>query len=129
LVADLEDEFGKSNVFRDIDSIQPAEQWRLPLEAAVQKADVVLVVIGPKWVNAAKANGVRRLANPHDTVRREVATALQYGKHVLPVLVGGATKRNTAPLRKVSDPVRDWSVSRVRLWRSDSSTGPGSAKD
>ena len=60
------------------------------LRDEVAKCDVVLVVIGPNWVSVLDQDGKRRLANPNDFVRIEVATALQRDIPVIPILLDGA---------------------------------------
>jgi hypothetical protein len=51
---------------------------------------LVLVVIGPDWLTTTDAQGRPRLQDAHDFVRVEIATALQRGTPVVPVLVCGA---------------------------------------
>lgn len=85
----LAGEFGQDRVFRDVDDIQPGEDFVAAIRRHLDGVDAVLVVIGPSWLSAA-ANGGRRLDDPGDFVRREVETALASGKPVIPVLVGGA---------------------------------------
>jgi hypothetical protein len=48
-------------------------------------------VIGKHWLTATDAAGQRRLENPDDYVRVEIATALQRNIRVIPVLVQGAS--------------------------------------
>lgn len=50
----------------------------------------MLVVIGPRWVDM-RENGVRRLDDPADYVRREVELALEADTLLVPVLVEGAS--------------------------------------
>jgi hypothetical protein len=50
----------------------------------------MLVVIGPQWLSATDAQGRRRITDPSDFIRSEIAAALAEGKPVVPVLVGGA---------------------------------------
>jgi len=50
----------------------------------------MLTIIGPHWVKARDSAGKRRLDDPEDWVRMEVATALTKEVRVIPVLVGGA---------------------------------------
>jgi hypothetical protein len=57
------------------------------IEDQVSACDVMLVVIGSKWLNVVDETGRRRLDNPQDFVRIEVETALRLGKRVIPLLV------------------------------------------
>jgi hypothetical protein len=50
----------------------------------------VLAIIGRHWVGAAAPDGTRRLDDPEDHVRGEIAEALKRGVRVIPVLVQGA---------------------------------------
>jgi hypothetical protein len=83
--------FGKEYVFMDVDTIQPGDDFVEVLTNAVGSCDVLIAVIGKRWVAAADDRGSRRLDNPDDYVRVEIATALQRGTRVIPVLVGGAS--------------------------------------
>lgn len=82
--------FGADNVFRDIEDIHPGEDFVAAIEQQLPAVDVMLVVIGPAWLTVSR-NGVRRLDEHDDFVRREIEAGLKSGKAVLPVLVGGAT--------------------------------------
>ncbi len=77
-------------VFRDVASLEPGVEWHEAIARVLGQADVCIVVIGKDWVTITDANGRRRLDDPRDTVRQEVATALQRQMRVFPVLVGGA---------------------------------------
>ncbi|WP_257461482.1 toll/interleukin-1 receptor domain-containing protein [Archangium lipolyticum] len=83
--------FGERLVFRDIEAIAPGADFVRAIEEAVSSCGVLLVVIGPQWINARDKQGRRRLDNPGDFVRLEVAAALSRNVRVIPVLVGGAT--------------------------------------
>ena len=85
----LEAEFGAGSIFRDVDDIRPGEDFQSAIDSQLQAVDVVLVMIGPRWLEARIKDG-RRLDDATDLVRVEVATALASGKPVIPVLVGGA---------------------------------------
>ena len=85
----LEAEFGAGSVFRDVDDIRPGEDFQTAIDSQLQAVDAVLVMIGPRWLEARAKYG-RRLDDAADLVRVEVATALASGKLVIPVLVGGA---------------------------------------
>jgi hypothetical protein len=84
----LERHFGRGNVFRDVDAMPPGMDFRRKLEDAVAGCDVVLVVIGDKWLTLQDQQGRRRLDTPDDFVRTEVELALNRGIPVLPVLIG-----------------------------------------
>ena len=49
-----------------------------------------LAVIGKTWLDIPDTADRRRIDDPRDFVRIEIASALQQGKHVIPVLVNGA---------------------------------------
>lgn len=85
----LERHFGARHVFRDVDDLPPGQPFPAALQARLRGADLVLVLIGPRWL-AAERDGVRRLSLPDDYVRMEVAQALGRGIPVVPVLLDGA---------------------------------------
>lgn len=82
-------EFGAAHVFRDVDAIAPGEPFADVLRDRLDRCDALLAVIGPGWL-AAESEGRRRLDDATDFVRLEIATALERGIPVIPVLVGGA---------------------------------------
>jgi multiple sugar transport system substrate-binding protein len=86
----LADHWGADQVFIDIDAIGPGEDFRHAIARTMEASDVVIVVIGPHWLDARDDAGNRRLDDPADTVRAEVASALASDVLVVPVLVGGA---------------------------------------
>ncbi len=81
--------FGRERVFKDVDSIPLGVDFREHLGAVVSRCDVVLAIIGPKWLQVTGAKG-RRLDDTGDFVRIELEAALSRGIPVIPVLVGGA---------------------------------------
>ncbi|MBR0565774.1 toll/interleukin-1 receptor domain-containing protein [Azoarcus sp. L1K30] len=85
----LEQRFGADSVFRDVDDIVPGEDFARVIDARLAQVDWVLVLIGPRWLDA-DSSGLRRLDRADDFVRREIESALAAGKPVVPVLVGGA---------------------------------------
>jgi hypothetical protein len=88
----LSNHFGAAQVFRDIDRINPGERFPQVIEAAVGSCDAFLAVIGPEWLSITDENGDRRLDQPDDYLRQEVAAALERANVlVIPVLIG-ATK-------------------------------------
>jgi len=83
--------FGTDNVFKDVDSIPLGVDFRKHISGAVELCDIVLTVIGPRWLAAEDSAGARRLDDPFDFVRLEVGAALERDIPVIPVIVGGAT--------------------------------------
>jgi hypothetical protein len=89
--------FGREHVFFDIDSLKPGRDFIDALEETLDRATVMLVIIGPSWLTAADVHGQRRLDDPNDLVRIEVERSLLRGRELLimPVLVGGAAMPDT----------------------------------
>jgi ankyrin repeat protein len=86
----LAQRFGKSRVYRDLDSIDAGADFLETIRAQVRESDVLLALIGPRWITAADVNGHWRLASDDDLVRTEIVTALGSGTRVIPVLLAGA---------------------------------------
>ena len=85
----LEREFGPDSVFIDID-MHAGAKFPTVLEESLAQCKVMLVLIGPSWLNAQDEQGQRRLENPDDWVRLEIVRALKRDITVIPVLVNGA---------------------------------------
>lgn len=90
-------ELGRDQVFRDLYGIAPGEQFAQVIEQVLARADAALVLIGPRWLERDAA-GARRIDQPDDFVRREVAQALRQKITVLPLLVDGAAMPAAAQL-------------------------------
>jgi Tol biopolymer transport system component len=86
----LVSEFGKAQVFKDVDSIPLGQDFRGHLNGIVGDCGVVLAIIGPRWTDASNKAGQRRLEDPDDFVRIELEAALARDIPVVPVLVGHA---------------------------------------
>jgi hypothetical protein len=82
----LQADFGKGNVFMDFDSIPYGVDFREQIKQTLERARVVIAVIGPTWFGG-RAKGSRRIDDPADFVRLEIAIALQRGIPVIPVLI------------------------------------------
>jgi hypothetical protein len=81
---------GKDRVFMDVDAIAPGANFVERIDTALSRSRAMFVVIGPRWAQVTDRLGNRRLDEPRDVVRREVAAALLRGILVIPVLVAGA---------------------------------------
>lgn len=82
--------FGRERVFMDIDAITPGQDFAAVLDRHVTSCDALIAVIGKSWLACRNAQGHRRLDDPRDFVRIEIATALDRRIPVIPALVGGA---------------------------------------
>lgn len=83
-------QFGRTHIFLDTDQIPLGEPFPDVLDKRLSASNVLLAVIGPAWAASSDVHGGRRLDDPHDFVRREIASALERGVRIIPVLVGGA---------------------------------------
>jgi hypothetical protein len=91
LYRELSLRFGTSSVFIDVENIDLGENFAEIIDEKVGFCDALIAVIGTQWLGNADAVGRRRLDDPHDWVRLEIASAISRGIKVFPVLVGGAT--------------------------------------
>jgi hypothetical protein len=90
----LERRLGRGSVFRDVLDIPPGEDFVKAIRTRLADAQTVLVLIGPRWAGGdvqGQPAGQRRIDDPHDFVRLEVAVALDSGVRVVPVLLPGAS--------------------------------------
>lgn len=82
---DLSDVFGNERVFRDIE-IPVGSDFSKVLHHAIDRSDILLVVMGPNW--ATPEGYGSRLFEPDDWVRKEIESAFELNKAVIPILVG-----------------------------------------
>ncbi len=81
---------GRINVFRDIEDIPPGVEFDTYIARQVGSCDVLIALIGPNWLSVQDEVGRRRLDDPKDFLRLEIATALKPNIPVIPVLVAAA---------------------------------------
>ncbi|MGI8683923.1 MAG: toll/interleukin-1 receptor domain-containing protein [Acidimicrobiales bacterium] len=98
LYDDLSERYGPDLVFRDLDAIAPGAIFADVIKGAITGCAASIVVIGNTWVDAPDAGGRRRIDDPGDLVRVEVAAMLAGNKVVIPVLVEDATMPAAADL-------------------------------
>jgi len=98
LHAALSRKIPKRNIFIDVDNIPVGVDFVQHLDQQVGQCEVLLALIGPDWLEAKNPEtGARRLDDPKDFVRIEIASALKRGIPVAPVLLDGAFPARGSP--------------------------------
>ena len=87
----LVNQFGRENIFMDVDGIDPGRDFRKVIDETLIQCDVLLGVIGKNWLDTKDETGRRRLDDASDFVRLEIASALRRDIPVIPVRVQGAS--------------------------------------
>lgn len=82
---ELSAQFGDDEVFLASKSIELGAEWEREMFQAVADSTALLVIMGRNWLDARNEDGRRRIDDPADFVRREILTALDLGKQVIPV--------------------------------------------
>ena len=90
LFDDLSSHFGSESVFMDVSAIEPGRDFRKAIDQSVTTCNVLLAIIGQEWLELKDPSGRRRLEDPNDFVRLEIASALRRDIPLIPVLVRGA---------------------------------------
>jgi hypothetical protein len=86
----LTERLGSTQIFIDVDTIEPGSDFTATIVREVASCDVLIALIGPTWLTITDPRAQRRLDDPDDLVTLEIRTALEYGIRVIPVLVDGA---------------------------------------
>ena len=94
----LKRHFASNQIFMDVDSLDLGVDFIEAIEESVGSCDVLIAVIGKRWLISSDEEGRRRLDNPEDFVRIEIATALKRNIRVIPVLVDGASMPRSGDL-------------------------------
>ena len=79
--------YGKDALFMDVDNIPAGADFRVHLDEQVSKCNILLAVIGKKWLSAKNK---RRLDDTTDFLRIEIESALNRNIRIVPLLVQGA---------------------------------------
>jgi hypothetical protein len=100
----LTSRYGRDAVFRDIDNIPPGLDFREQIRASIDGSDVLMAVVGPRWMGGDR-HGQPRIRAETDYVRVEVEAALNRHIPVIPLLVGGADMPEPS---KLPDDIREF---------------------
>lgn len=82
--------FGEDGVFMDVDAIPLGVDFGAFIDEAVRGCDAFISVIGDHWLYQDE-HARRRIDDPTDYVRLEIAAALRRNVPVIPVLIDGAS--------------------------------------
>jgi uncharacterized membrane protein YhaH (DUF805 family) len=93
-----------ADIFMDIEAIAAGANFVETLHRQLDGCQLCLVMIGPKWLEA-DAQGRRRIDDPNDFVRLEVAEVLARNITVIPVLVDNARMPTAAELPEPLKPL------------------------
>jgi len=86
------------DVFMDVSNIIPGQRFEGELGKALSECDVLIAVIGPRWLELLKS---KIASGQQDFVREEIASALGRKIVVIPVRIGHTG--SMAPLPQTSD--------------------------
>lgn len=82
--------FGRNRLFFDIDHIAPGQDFVNVLDDSLNRSSVMIVMMGKRWAGTGKI-GARRIDDPGDFVRLEVASGLRRPElRLIPALIQGA---------------------------------------
>jgi hypothetical protein len=91
----LERRLGSDHVFRDVDTLEPGQDFVDAINQRLRECNVLLAIIGREWLDARDVTGRRRLDQENDYVRLEISAALNRSQLlVVPVLTEGMTMPN-----------------------------------
>lgn len=119
LYLQLKARFGSGQLFMDVNSVPVAQPWPQRIRSRLQKASVVVAVIGHGWLIAADQFGRRRLDSPTDWVREELAAALTAGTPVIPLVLDD--RKNIPPQEALPEVLMGLPFLPAQVLRSDPS--------
>lgn len=102
LAAELQRDYDDETVFFDQSTIKAGEPFPDRLQNAVTQSEIVLAIVGARWLSCKTEEGKRRLDEKGDWVRKELRCALSNydgrSRTVIPVLVEGVSMPRKAEL-------------------------------
>ncbi len=84
----LQMHYGSKAVFMDTAEIRVGDDWKRKIESALERATVLIPIVGRYWLKLTDEFGRPRIDKKDDWVRREIAYAYDKKKAVLPIYVG-----------------------------------------
>lgn len=104
IVTGLVSRFGAESVLVESDAPSPDAEFRERIDATMTSPDLLLVLIGPRWLEALHERA-RRVDDSFDHLWATVATALSADALVVPVLVGETAMPTTDQLPRSLQPL------------------------
>jgi hypothetical protein len=96
----------------DVASIGVGTRWAEVIEETLRSCDVAIILIGKRWLEIGQG-GVRRIDQPQDPTRLEIATALRLNLRIVPLLVLGAAVPERSDLPADVAAITEWQALRV----------------
>jgi hypothetical protein len=116
----LANRFDSNNVFLDVRILQPGMKWLEEIKSGRASCNVLLALIGPRWVTIVRDRDREAIVRPaEDYVRFEIEYALKpdSGICVIPVLMGDDVPFVGQVLPKSLQPLTKIEVAQVRRKR------------
>ena len=121
--------FPDDQLFMDVEHIAPGQDFVDVLADQVGACDVFLALVGPDWLTLTNEAGIRRLDDPDDFVRIEIASALIRPETLtIPVLLDGASPPAEDALPPDLAPLARRHGSSKGCWREWRSRGSAHAR-
>src|SRR5260370_8214177 len=83
----LVSKLGRKNVFKDVDDIPPGVNFPDAIHKSLRGCAAVLVVIGPRWLDARGSAAARRLDDPPDVAPLHIPPPSQFLPPLSPLLL------------------------------------------
>lgn len=80
----------RERIFKDVDNIIPGMNFVQKLQSEVAQCELMIAMIGRRWLQVLDEDGNNRLDDPNDFVRIEIEAALNRGIPLIPLLIDGA---------------------------------------
>ena len=113
--------FGESQVIRDKESIEGGVSWKQYVLNEIDGDTALLVLISTDWSDVRDSNKSRRLDNPDDPIRLEIADALRDGAAIIPLLLENAQMPAASDLPDELAPLAELNALKLRDgdWEAD----------
>lgn len=98
-------------IFLDETAMVGGEEWTKRLRNELDKADIVLLLIGQSWQNSA---GLARLHESRDVLCGEITFAIRHEKLIIPILIGSAEMPELNQLPEEIQAIAGYHAERLR---------------